>query len=81
MLTAWSVALFAPNVPLRHLLRLDVVVDGVTAIAGRTCGPFRIAWAVVGNQPIRSSLNVIGEPTLLCDVPLRGERVVVVAAL
>lgn len=78
MFRSGSMALFAPHVPLGHLLCQHVVVDRVAAVAGGARWPLHVGWAVVRNPPVCSGFNVIREPAFLRDVPLRGKGVVIV---
>ena len=76
---AGAVALFAADVPLGDLVGVDVVVDGVAAVAERAGGALHVGVGVEGRPPVGALLDVIGEPAFFCDVPLRGEDEVVVA--
>lgn len=75
-----AVTFFAAHIPLGDPLGLDIVVDGVAAIAKRTCGSFKIAVGIMGSPPVCSLLNMEGKPFLLLDVPLRREHIVIIAA-
>lgn len=77
---AGAVAFFAADIPFGDLFGLEVVVDGVAAVAGRSGGPVEVGRAIEGNPPVGSGLDVIGKPFFLLDVPLCGLRVVVVSA-
>ena len=77
---AWAVALFAPDIPLRDLLGVNVIVDGVAAVAGWSGGAIEIRGPVEGDPPVCASFHVIREPLLLRNIPLRGQWEVIVAA-
>lgn len=77
---AGTVAAFAADIPLRNLLRVDVVVDGMAPIASRPCRPLHVVRRIEGCPPVGACIgDVKFEPLLVADVPLRGERVVVIA--
>ena len=78
VLATGTVAAFAADIPFRHLLGVDVVVDGVAAIAGRAGRPLDIVRGIENRPPISSGVwNVILQPLFVADVPLNGKRVVV----
>ena len=80
MFAPGTVAPFAADVPLCHLLRVDVEVDGVAAIARGTGRPLHVIRRIEGRPPVRSAIgNVVRAPGLIADVPLSGERIIVVA--
>ena len=82
VLTAGTVAAFAADIPFRDLLGVDVVVDGVAAVAGRAGGPLHVVGGIEGRPPVCAGVrDVILEPLLVADVPLHRQRVVVVANL
>src|ERR1700733_2237754 len=72
MLAARSVALFASNVPLRHLLGMDVVIDRVASIAGRPRGPLHIVGRIKWLPPVRPFGDEIRTPDAMGHIPLRG---------
>jgi hypothetical protein len=78
---AGTVALLAAYIPLGDLFCLDVVVNGVTAVAGRSGGTVEVCGSVVRHPPIGARLYVIREPPVLLDIPLRWKREVIVSAL
>src|SRR5580704_4189516 len=80
MLTARSVAFFAANVPLSDLLGEDVVVDGVTSIAGWTCGPLHIVRRIKGLPPVSPLSHEIRPPDSMDHIPLCGFREVIVSS-
>src|SRR5579871_1172470 len=76
---SWTMAFFAADIPLRHLLCLDVVSDGVAPIAE---GPRRSSFVVrrvVFHPPVCVCGNQIRFPGFVDYVPLRAEREVIVA--
>src|SRR5580698_5414544 len=75
-------ATFASDIPFRHLIVVNVVVYGVTAIAGRASGPLHVVRRIESCPPVGSFVwHVILQPFLGSDVPLYRQRVVVVANL
>lgn len=70
---AGSVALFAAHIPFGDLFGFDVEVYGVAAIAGGAGGSLHVVIGIVGGPPIGAGLDVIREPFLMRDVPLRFE--------
>src|ERR1700733_2169587 len=80
MFASRTVAFLASNIPFSDFLGLDVVVDGMASVARRSCWPVSVVRTVVRNPPVSSRLNVIGQPTLLGDIPLSWQRVVIVAS-
>src|SRR6267378_6590050 len=74
VLAAGTVAAFAANVPLDDLFGVDVVVDGMAAIAGGAGGSLHVVGRVERHPPIGSVGNKIGSPDVVGDVPLRGKR-------
>jgi|ERR1700674_263695 len=79
MLAAWSVATLAADVPLKDAFGVNVVVDGVAAIACGAGGTLHIVWRVERFPPIRSFGYEVGTPTVVCDIPLRRLRKIVIA--
>ena len=76
---ARPVAALAANVPLRHLLGLNVVVDRVAAVARRPRGPLHVVGRVERHPPVRAGCHHVGTPHLVGDVPLRRLGIIVVA--
>ncbi len=82
MLAAGTVAAFAAHVPLRHLLGVDVVVDGVATVASRASWSLHVARGIISRPPIRSGIgHMVLQPLFVAYVPLHGQRIVVVANL
>jgi hypothetical protein len=79
--TAGAMAFFAAHVPFGDLVGFDVVADGVATIAGGAGGTVEVGWAVVGNPPVCTCLDMVGKPSLFGDVPLRRKREIIIAAL
>lgn len=76
-----SMAFFATDVPLRHCLGLDVVIDRVATVAQRTRGALHIVGGIDSGPPVRTRRRLIGSPHLMRDVPLCWKRKIVIAAL
>src|SRR5579872_320974 len=81
MFASGAVALFASDVPLCHLFGVDVVVDGVAAIAGWTCGPLHIVRRIKRLPPIGPLGYKIGPPDAMGNVPLRRLWKIIVSSL
>ena len=82
VLAARSVASLAADVPLGDRLRLDVVVDRVTAVAERSGRPLACCRPDRTAPTSRcSAATKYGAPDLVRHVPLRRQRKVVVADL
>src|ERR1035437_2442631 len=82
MFAAGAVAAFADDVPLRYLLGWNVIGDGMTAIAGWACRSPHVVRRIEDCPPVGTCIrDVILEPLLVADVPLHGERIVVIADL
>src|SRR6266478_695399 len=79
MVAAGSVAAPAADVPLQDLLGMNVVVDGVAAIAGGAGGTLHIVWRIERFPPIRSFGYKVGTPNVVGDIPLRRLRKIVIA--
>jgi hypothetical protein len=80
--TGGTVATFAANVPFPDLLAMDVVVNGVASITSRVCRSLHVVRRIEGCPPVGACIrDVILEPLLVVDVPLHGQRIVVVAYL
>src|SRR6266513_727438 len=58
---------------------MNVVVDGVAAIAGGTGGTLHIVWRIERCPPIRSFGYKVGTPNVVGDIPLRRLRKKVIA--
>src|SRR5579863_642758 len=80
MFTSRPVALFAANVPLCHLLGVDVVIDRVASIAGRTRGPLHIVRRIKWLPPIGPLGDEIRPPDAMGHVPLRRFRKIIVSS-
>src|SRR5580692_9223380 len=77
---AWTVASFATDVPLGHLFGVDVITDGVAAVAGRSGWTLHVVGWVVRGPPVCSGVwYVIGSPCFIADVPLSGKWIVVIS--
>src|ERR1700687_6386445 len=79
MLASRTVAPFAAHVPLRHLFRVDVVIDGVAAIACNTSGPLHIVWRIKWGPPVGAICGEIPSPNAGGDIALRRFRNIVVS--
>src|ERR1700722_1025720 len=79
---ARTVAAFAADIPLRNLLGVDVVVDGMAAVASWASGALHVVGRIEDRPPVCSAIgDVIRSPRFIGDVPLSGQRIVVVAYL
>ncbi len=78
VLTSWAMTLLTPDVPLRHLLGVHIVVDGVAAIAGRPGWTSHVVRGIVWSPPVGSGFDVISTPDLMGNVPLGRQRKIVV---
>src|SRR6201987_6546273 len=81
MFAARSVPFFPTDIPFGHLLRLHVVIYGMAAVARGSGGTIEVGRPVKRNPPVRSRFHVIGQPLLFRDVPLRRQRIIIVATL
>src|SRR5258708_40065249 len=72
VLASWTVAALAAHVPLDDLLGMDVVVDGMAAIAGGAGRPLHVVGRIERHPPIGSAGDEIGAPDAGGDGPLRG---------
>src|SRR5690349_483044 len=70
MVAPRPVALFTANVPLRDRFRLDVVIDGMTAVAERSRWTRRVRLRVELGPPIRAVGDVVSPPYSMSHVPL-----------
>src|SRR5450432_1638085 len=50
-------------------------------IACRACGPVKICGPIERHPPIGPCFNMVRKPAALLNVPLRRERIIIVAAL
>lgn len=73
--------LLAADIPFRHRLGLDVVVDGMTPIAKRAGGTLHVIDRIKRCPPIRIGRNEIRPPNFMRHIPLRTERIIIVASL
>src|ERR1700757_1705823 len=76
---AGAVAAFAADVPLGDFFGVDVVADGVAAIAGGAGGGLHVVGGRERHPPIGAVGNEIGAPDFVDDIPLRAFRKIVVA--
>lgn len=76
-----SVAPFAADVPLRHRLSLNIVVDGMAAVAQRAGRTLHVVGGVKRGPPVGVRRNHIWAPDLMGNVPLRSQRIIVIASL
>src|SRR4029077_6464855 len=79
VLAAGAVATFAADVPLGDFFGVDVVADGVAAIAGGAGGALHVVGRIERHPPIGAVGDEIGAPDFVGDIPLRGFRKIVVA--
>src|SRR5262252_6020811 len=81
VLAAWPVATLATDIPFRRRLRLRVVIDGVAAVAQRSGRAAFVRGRIMRHPPVRVRLDEIWPPLPMAHVPLRSERIEVVASL
>src|SRR5689334_12066757 len=81
MRAAGSMTSLAADVPFGYTLRLDVVINGMTAVAERACRALVIVRGIEGHPPIRPLFDEIRTPDAVHDVPLRPQRIIIVALL
>src|SRR5258705_13252394 len=79
VLAAGAVAEFAADVPLGDFFGVDIVADGVAAVAGGAGGPLHIVGRIERDPPVSAVGNEIGPPDFVDDVPLRGFGVIIIA--
>src|SRR5579872_1621155 len=78
--TARTVTAFAADVPLRRLVRLDVITDRVAAITGRPGGTLHVVVGIQRSPPVAALRGyMVGQPLALADVPLDREGGITVA--
>ena len=73
-----SMTLFTSNIPLRDLLRFNVVINRMATITSWPSGTVKVRWAVERDPPIGARFHMIWKPAPLLYVPLGRQRVVVV---
>ncbi len=76
---AGAVAALAADVPFGNLFGVDVIADGVAAIAGGAGGALHVVWWIERLPPIRAFGDEIRTPHFMGDVPLSGLGKIVVA--
>ena len=81
MIAAGTVAALAADVPLGRLLRLDVVVHRVAAVAERPGGTAVVVGRIERHPPVGVRLHEVRAPDAMRHVPLRRQRKVIVAHL
>src|SRR5579862_607466 len=81
MLAAGSVAALAADVPFGHLLRLDVVIDRVAAVAQGAGRALHVVVGVERGPPVSPLRDLIRTPGTVADIPLHRQRKIVVADL
>src|SRR5258708_18712827 len=79
MLASRPVAPFATYVPLRYLFGVDVVIDGMAAVACRTRRPLHIVRRIKRRPPVRPIRHEIWPPNPVGDLPLRRLRKIIIA--
>src|SRR5579864_390038 len=79
MRAARTVTTFASYVPFRDLIGVNVVIDGVAAIAGGPGRTLHVVGRIVGFPPVGALGYKIGLPGVMRDVPLCGLREIIVA--
>src|SRR6266404_1429996 len=81
MLAARTVAPLAAYVPLRHLLGVNIVIDGMAAVARRRRGPLHIIRRIKRGPPIGAVRDKIRPPHFMGHVPLCWLRKIVIPDL
>src|SRR4029077_5244935 len=81
VIAARTMAALAPDVPLRDLLRVDVVVDGMAAVAERPGRPLHVVGWIERRPPVTAVLDEIWAPELMNHIPLGRKHKVVIAHL
>ena len=66
-------------IPFSHCFGLNVVIDGMAAIAKRSCRPFEIVGRIKRRPPICSVLDEVWPPDLMGYVPLGREWIIISA--
>lgn len=75
-----AVAAFAADIPLSHLLGVNVVADRVAAIAKRSGRTVHIVGRIKRSPPIATGRRyLILAPLLIYDLPLHGQWEIVIA--
>src|SRR5579863_7361929 len=74
-------AALASHIPLNNLFGVNIVLNGVAAIAGWPRGPLEVIWRIKTFPPVRAFGNGIRPPYFACHVPLRRLGKVVIANL
>jgi hypothetical protein len=81
VLAPGTMATFAADVPLGHLLRVNVISHRVAAIAGGSSWTFHVIGRVVRLPPVGTGLDKVGKPPSMRDIPLDGQGKVIVSNL
>lgn len=80
MIAARSMATLTPHIPLRHILRVYVVIDRMATVAERAFGPLHVVSRIQRAPPTASFRgHHIGKPSASSDVPLHRQREIVIA--
>src|SRR5215467_7638716 len=78
---ARTVTAFTAYVPLCDLLGVDVVANGVAAIASWARRALHVVVGVEGRPPVGAVRHFVGAPGFVGDIPLRREWEIVVPNL
>src|SRR5690242_6654011 len=81
MFAPGTVTLLATDVPFGSCLGVDVVIHRVAAITKGTSGPLKIIGGIKRYPPVLPGFDEELPPHLMCDVPLCGFHVIIVANL
>src|SRR5258707_15115081 len=82
MFAPGTVAAFAADIPFRDLLCVDVEIDRMAAITRGAGRALHVVRRIVSCPPVCPGIrNVVRAPGFITDIPLNGERVIVVADL
>src|SRR5437016_815797 len=65
-----TVAFFATHIPLGRRLGLDIIVNGMTAVAERPGRASRVRLRIKIGPPVGALCDVVGSPDLMAHVPL-----------
>src|SRR6185437_2484359 len=80
VVTSGAMTAFATDIPFRNLLCMDVIADGMTAVAGRPGGSLHVVGRIKLRPPVSPGRwHMIRQPLMRADVPLHRQRKIIVA--
>src|SRR6478752_4534242 len=79
MFAARTVAPLAADVPLRDLLRVNVVSNRMAAVASWASRSLHIVRRIILRPPVGAGFYEIFTPCMVLDFPLHGQRVIIIA--